>query len=74
MADTPTTPEGRLTLLEQLATQQLRVNDQLIEMTARLNQEQALHAARLAQHEAILASLAQTLAAIKDMLERGNGH
>jgi hypothetical protein len=66
--------DDRLTLLEQLATQQLRLNDQLIEVTARLGQEQGLHAERLAQHEAILASLAQTLAAIKDMLERGNGH
>jgi hypothetical protein len=50
------------------------LNDQLIEVTARLTQEQGLHAERLARHEEIMASLAQTLAAIKDMLNRPNGH
>jgi len=71
--DTPDIPE-RINMLERMADQQLRLNDQLIEVTARLTQEQGLHAERLARHEEIMASLAQTLAAIKDMLNRPNGH
>jgi hypothetical protein len=58
--------DERLPPLEQMAAQQLRLNDQLIEMTAQLNQEQALHAERLDRLE-------QILQAIKDLLERGNG-
>ena len=34
---------------------------------------QAVHVARLDRHEAIMASLAQTLDAIKDLLDRGTG-
>ena len=60
------TYDDRLTLLERMAEQQLRVNDQLLEITARLNEEHALHAERLERLE-------QILQAIKDLLERGNG-
>jgi len=74
MANTPAAHEARLTLLDQLAAQQLRRHDPLSEVTARLSQEHALHAERLALDEAILASVAQTLAAIEDMRGCGNGH
>jgi hypothetical protein len=40
MADTPAAHEARLTLLDQLAAQQLRRHDPLSEVTARLSQEQ----------------------------------
>src|SRR5712691_10199647 len=49
--------DDRLTLLERMADQQLRLNDQLIEVTARLNQEQARHAERLERYDAILTRL-----------------
>jgi hypothetical protein len=75
------TPEARLTLLERMADQQLRLNDQLIEITARLTREQGLHAERMTRYEEILihqdehmAELRHILAAITDMLDRGNGH
>ena len=70
--DTSDIPE-RISMLERMADQQLRLNDQLIEVTARLTHEQGLHAERLARYEEIMASMAQTLAAIKDMLNRPNG-
>lgn len=73
--------DEHLARLDRLTDQQLALNEQLKDLTARLNQEQAQHAAQLARHEAslrfhdeIMASLAQTLQAIKDMLDRGNGH
>jgi hypothetical protein len=73
--------DDHLAALQRLSDQQLALNDQLKEITARLTQEQSLYAERLARHEAslrfheeIMASLAQTLQAIKDMLDRGNGH
>jgi len=66
--------DEHMSRLDRLTDQQLALNDQLKDLTARLNQEQALHAEQLARHEAIMASLAQTLQAIKDMLDRGNGH
>jgi len=61
-------------MLERIADQHVRLHDQLIEVTARFTQEQGLHASRLARHEELMASLAQTLSAIKDMLNRPNGH
>lgn len=71
----------RVTLLERLAAQQLTMNDSILELTALVTREQALHAARLAQHDAslarhedLMARLAQTLDAIKYLLDRGNGH
>lgn len=86
--DTPDLSD-RVTLLERLAAQQLDVNDQLLALTRRLGEEQALyqqqltfhaevlmrHEERLNQHDALMQRLAQTLEAIRDMLERGqNGH
>jgi len=60
--------------LEILMEQQLQNQTALREIAERLTQQQAVQAARLDRHEELMASLAQTLAAIKDMLERGNGH
>ena len=60
--------------LEVLMEQQLQNQTALREIAARLTQQQDMHAELLAQHEATMASLAQTLAAIKDMLPRGNWH
>ena len=71
----------RVALLERLQAQQARLNDQLIALTARLGEEHALYAAalalhdaRLAQHADHMARLDALLAAIKDLLDRGNGH
>ncbi len=60
--------------LEILMEQQLQTQTALREIAERLTQQHDRHAVLLAQHEATMASLAQTLAAIKDMLPRGNGH
>lgn len=70
MADLP----GRVIMLERLQSQQEILNDLLIQVTARLSHEQGLHAERLAQHEERMARLAQVLEAIKDLLNRPNGH
>jgi hypothetical protein len=59
--------------MARMEAQQATLNDLLIQITARLTQDQALQAERLARHEAIMASLAQTLAAIKDLWNRDNG-
>ena len=71
----------RIAMLERLAAQQLTINDRILELTALVTREQALHADRLAQHDAslarhedLMARLAQTLEAIKDLLHRPNGH
>jgi hypothetical protein len=83
--DTPDT--DRLALLERMADQQLRLNDQLIAITARLNQEQGLHAEALARADAMVTRLDQEqarhaerlerldtiLQAIRDLLDRPNG-
>jgi hypothetical protein len=77
----------RVDLLEHLQAQQERLNALLIDVTGRLNDEHALYATLLprqemrlellttlaSQHEERMAKLQQTLDAIKDMLERGNG-
>ena len=49
-------------------------NRSLREIADRLTQQQAVQAARLDRHEEVMLRLAQTLDAIKDMLDRGNGH
>jgi len=54
--------------LEILMTQQIEMQTTFKEIAERLTHRQHRH------DEAILASLAQTLDAIKDLLERGNGH
>jgi predicted nuclease with TOPRIM domain len=64
----------RVALLERLQEQQAQLNDQLIEITARLGEEHALYQERLNRHEAQMAQLRDILQAIKDMLDRGNGH
>jgi hypothetical protein len=69
----PDLPE-RVGLLERLQDQQAHINAQLIEITARLGEEHALYAERLARHEAQMDQLRDILQAIKDMLDRGNGH
>src|SRR5262245_22972588 len=53
--------------LEILMTQQLETQTALREIAERLT-------ARQDQHDDIMRHLAQTLDAIKDMLDRGNGH
>jgi hypothetical protein len=70
--DTPGLPD-RVAMLERMAAQQLTLNDLLSEVTARLTQEQGLLAER-ARHEEQMARLTQTLEAIKDLLDRPNGH
>jgi hypothetical protein len=65
--------DDQMALLRGLLEAQHRLQAELREIADRLTQQQESHTERLAQHEAIMASLAQTLAAIKDMLERGNG-
>src|SRR6266511_622046 len=65
---------ARMAHLETLIAQQQRLQGELREIADRLTAQQAVQAARLDHHDAIMASLAQTLDAIKDMLERGNGH
>jgi hypothetical protein len=64
----------RMARLEDLLAQQQRLQGDLREIADRLTQQQAVQAARQDRHEETMASLAQTLAAIKDMLDRGNGH
>jgi hypothetical protein len=66
--------------MARMEAQQATLNDLLIQITTRLTEEQGLqaeqlarYAASLAWHEEVMASLAQTLAVIKDMLDRGNG-
>ena len=57
--------DARLTLLERLAEQQLRVNDQLIEVTARLGEAQRMYAdivARLNQEQALHGAIVDRLA------------
>ena len=80
--------DDRVTALERLNDQQLNLNDQLLLVTKRLGEEHALYQQRQGQHEEVLLRLAaahaehqerldrldQLLQAIKDMLERGNGH
>jgi hypothetical protein len=70
--------EERMARLEGLLEQQLRTQTALQEMAERLTQRQDQHADWLRQqhelHEERMAKLQQTLDAIKDMLERGNGH
>jgi len=68
----PTLPEC-VDLLERLAAQQLDLNDQLLTLTRRLGEEHALYQERLAWHDEMLTRMQQTLDAIKDMLDRGNG-
>ena len=60
--------------LEILMEQQIENQTALREIADRLTQQQAGQAARLDRHEEVMLRLAQTLDAIKDMLDRGNGH
>jgi hypothetical protein len=60
--------------LEILMEQQLQNQTALREIADRLAQQQAEQATRLDRHDETMVSLAQTLAAIKDLLPRGNGH
>jgi hypothetical protein len=60
--------------LEILMEQQIENQTALREIADRLTQQQAVQAARLDRHEEVMLRLAQTLDAIKDMLDRGNGH
>ena len=59
--------DEHIALLRGLMEQQASTQTALREIADRLTQRQD-------QHEEIMASLAQTLQAIKDMLDRGNGH
>src|SRR5712691_5612824 len=71
--------EARMEHLETLIARQQHLQRELQDIANRLTQQQAEQAARLDRHEAslawheeIMASLAQTLAAIKEMLGREN--
>jgi len=59
--------EAQMARMEALLEQQTRTQTALSEIADRLIQRQD-------QHEEILRRLAQTLDAIRDMLDRGNGH
>jgi len=65
--------EERIARLEGLMEQQLRTQAILGEIAERLVQRQDQHAERLDRHEEIMLRLAQTLDAIRDLLDRGNG-
>ena len=58
---------AQMALLRGLMEQQVRTQADLREIAGRLTQRQD-------QHEEIMRRLAQTLDAIRDMLDRGNGH
>jgi len=64
----------QMALLRGLMEQQARTQTALSAIAERLTQQQDLHAERLARHEEVMLRLAQTLDAIRDMLDRGNGH
>lgn len=73
--------ETQLLVLRQLAESQTRTLTRLEEATTRLTDSQIALSATLAQHASRLAAveeatlrIAQTLDAIKDMLNRPNGH
>jgi len=59
--------EAQMARMEALLEQQTRTQTAISEIADRLIQRQD-------QHEEILRRLAQTLDAIRDMLDRGNGH
>jgi len=59
--------DEHLALLRGLMEQQARTQTALSEIAARLTQRQD-------HHEEVMLRLAQTLDAIRDMLDRGNGH
>lgn len=59
--------DEHLALLRGLMEQQARTQTALSEIADRLTQRQD-------QHEEVMLRLAQTLDAIRDMLDRGNGH
>ena len=59
--------DEHIALLRGLMEQQARTQTALSEIAARLTQRQD-------QHEEVMLRLAQTLDAIRDMLDRGNGH
>lgn len=59
--------DEHLALLRGLMEQQARTQTALSEIAERLTQRQD-------QHEEVMLRLAQTLDAIRDMLDRGNGH
>ena len=64
----------QMALLRGLLEQQTSTQTALRDIADRLTQQQDLHAERLARHEEVMLRLAQTLDAIRDMLDRGNGH
>ena len=66
--------DEHLALLRGLMEQQARTQTALSEIAERLTQQQDLYAERLARQEEVMLRLAQTLDAIRDMLDRGNGH
>ena len=59
--------DEHIALLRGLMEQQARTQTALSEIAGRLTQRQD-------QHEEVMLRLAQTLDAIRDMLDRGNGH
>jgi hypothetical protein len=59
--------DEHIALLRGLMEQQARTQTALSEIADRLTQRQD-------QHEEVMLRLAQTLDAIRDMLDRGNGH
>jgi hypothetical protein len=66
--------EAQMPLLRGLIEQQASTQTALREIADRLTQQQDLHAERLARHEEVMLCLAQTLDAVRDMIDRGNGH
>jgi chromosome segregation ATPase len=67
--DHPDLPD-RVTLLERMADQQLRLNAQLIDLTARLGEEQGHHADALFRADVAVTSLEQEQARHAERLER----
>ena len=59
--------EAQMARMEVLMEQQQRLQGELREIADRLTQRQD-------HHEEVMLRLAQTLDAIKDLLDRGNGH
>jgi hypothetical protein len=73
LADSRLQHEARMARLEDLMLEQHRLHADLRAIADRLAERQESHAAQMARHEEVMLRLAQTLDAIKDLLERRNG-
>jgi hypothetical protein len=65
--------EARMARLEDIMVEQHRLHVDLRVIADRLAERQDAQAAQMARHEEVMLRLAQTLDAIKEMLERRNG-